>query len=127
MEKKISLSNGEWKLMNCLWGHSPRTITAIVEALKDETGWNKHTVIPMLSRLETKGAVHYETGARAKQYYPSIPRDDAVVAETRSFLSKVHSGSVGLMLSAMIDQKELSKEELDELYSILSKAETKEV
>ena len=127
MDRKINLSNGEWKLMNCLWEHSPRTITAIVEALKSETGWNKHTVIPMLSRLETKGAVHYVPGARAKQYYPSIPRDDAVVAETRSFLSKVYSGSVGLMLSAMIDQKELSKEELDELYSILSKADAREV
>ena len=127
MEKKISLSNGEWKLMNCLWEKHPRTITAIVEALKDETGWNKHTVIPMLSRLEIKGAVHFVHGARAKQYYPSVPRDDVVISETRSFLSKVYSGSVGLMLSAMIDQEELSKEELDELYSILDKAENKEV
>ena len=31
------------------------------------------------------------------------------------------------MLSAMIDQEALSQEELDELYSILNKAETKEV
>ncbi|MCL2152151.1 MAG: BlaI/MecI/CopY family transcriptional regulator [Oscillospiraceae bacterium] len=127
MEKKICLSNGEWKLMNCLWERSPRTITAIVEALKDETGWNKHTVIPMLSRLEIKGVVHFVHGARAKQYYPSVPREDAVITETRSFLSKVYSGSVGLMLSAMIDQEELSKEELDELYSILDRAENKEV
>ena len=126
MEKKISLSNGEWKLMNCLWEQSPCTITAIVEALKDETGWNKHTVIPMLTRLEKKGAVHFEPGARAKQYYPSVPRGDAIIAETRSFLSKVYNGSVGLMLSAMIDQEELSKDELGELYSILSKAENGE-
>ena len=127
MERKISLSNGEWKLMSCLWERYPRTITELVEALRDETGWNKHTVIPMLTRLETKGAVHFIPGARAKQYYPSVPRGDAVIAETRSFLSKVYSGSVGLMLSAMIDQEALSKEELDELYAILSKAETNEV
>jgi len=126
MEKKISLSNGEWKLMNCLWERSPRTITALVETLKAETGWNKHTVIPMLSRLETKGAVYFEPGARAKQYYPAIARGDAVIAETRSFLSKVYSGRIGLMLSAMIDQEALSKDELDELYSILNNAEIKE-
>ena len=126
MDKKISLSNGEWKLMNCLWKQSPQTITALVEALKEDTGWNKHTVIPMLSRLESKGAVHFIQGARAKQYYPSIPREESVIAETRSFLSKVHSGSVGVMLSAMIDHKALSKEELDELYGILEKTENKE-
>ena len=127
MENKVKLSDGEWKLMNCLWEQSPRTITALVGALKDETGWNKHTVIPMLSRLETKGAVRYETGARAKQYYPSISRSDAVVAETHSFLSKVYNGKIGLMLNAMIDHKALSKDDIDELYSILDKAEAGEV
>ena len=124
MKKEINLSNGEWKIMNCLWEKSPRTITELVKALKDETGWNKHTVIPMLSRLESKGAVHYETGARAKQFYPSIPRENTALVETKSFLSKVYSGSIGLMLNAMIDNEALSREELDELYAILGKAET---
>jgi BlaI family penicillinase repressor len=123
LERKVSLSNGEWKLMNYLWEHAPRTITELVNALKEETGWDKHTVIPTLTRLEKKGAVHYVRGERAKLYYPSVDKGDVALAETQSFLTKVHGGRIGLMLSAMIDQKAISKEDLDELSTILNNAE----
>ena len=55
MKKPITLSDGEWKLMNRLW-EGPATITALTEGLREETGWQKNTVITMLSRLEKKGA-----------------------------------------------------------------------
>ena len=123
MEKKINLSDGEWKLMNCLWEQSPRTITALVAALKDDTGWTKHTIISMLSRMEAKGVIKYIRGERAKQYYPVIQHKNAAIAETHSFLSKVYGGKIGLMLNAMVDQEALTMDELDELYAILGKAE----
>lgn len=70
----VNLSDNEWKLMNLLWADAPRTITELVYQLKEDTGWSKHTVISMLSRLEAKGAVRHEEGARAKQFYPAIDR-----------------------------------------------------
>ena len=51
------LSNGEWTLMNALWERQPATVAQLVHALAPETGWSKHTVMTMLSRLEQKGAV----------------------------------------------------------------------
>lgn len=126
MRKKVGLSDGEWKIMNCLWEQAPRTITELVNALKEETGWDKHTVIPTLSRLEAKGAVHYERGTRAKLYYPSIDQTNVAIEETRNFLAKVHGGRIGSMLSAMIDQKALSKEDIDELNAILDRAGNKQ-
>ena len=50
-----------------------------------------------------------------------VPR--AVRGETRSFLDKVYRGSVGLMVSALAEDKALSRAEIDELYEILRKAE----
>ena len=44
----------------------------LVEQLREDTGWSKHTVITMLSRLEAKGAVRHEEGERAKQFYPIL-------------------------------------------------------
>ena len=79
---KINLSGSEWKLMNRLWEQSPRTITQLTAALHSETGWGKHTVITMLSRLEAKGAVRCQQGVRAKQYFPAIERQAAARAET---------------------------------------------
>ena len=54
---KVNLSDGEWKLMNRLWEGGELTIAQLTAALREETGWGKHTVITMLSRLEAKGAV----------------------------------------------------------------------
>ena len=119
---KISLSDSEWKLMNCLWSRSPRTITELTAAMKADTGWSKNTVITMLSRLEAKGAVRHEEGERAKRYFPVMDRRDAARAETESFLGKVYGGSLGLMMSAMVESRRLSESDIAELSAILDKA-----
>lgn len=77
-----NLTDAEWKLMHRLWETAPQTITQLTAALREETGWEKHTVITMLSRLEAKGAVRHEEGARAKQFSPAVKQGDAARAET---------------------------------------------
>ena len=119
---KIDLSNSEWKLMRRLWERAPRTITELTAAVRDETGWSKNTVITMLARLEAKGAVRHEEGGRAKQYFPAVRREDAAQAETESFLSKVYGGSLGLMMSAMVESRRLTEADIAELSAILDKA-----
>lgn len=117
----IQLSNYEWKIMSLIWDEEPQTVTKITKALEEETGWSKHTVITYLKRLEAKGAVHYEEGARAKLYYADIKRKDAQLQEIDSFLSKVFSGNLGLMINTMIKEEKLSDEEIEELVNMLKK------
>lgn len=119
---KINLSDGEWKLMNKLWEGAPLTITQLTAKLQSETGWEKHTVITMLSRLEAKGAVVHDGGRPAKRYSPALAKEDAAQSETRSFLDKVYGGRLGLMMSAMMDSRALSQEDIDELTAILESA-----
>ena len=119
--KQISLSDNEWKLMGRLWERSPRTIMELTADLREETGWSKNTIITMLSRLEAKGAVRHEGGARAKAYYPAVDRETAARAETESFLGKVYGGSLGLLVSAMVESRALTEEDLAELSAILEK------
>lgn len=116
---KVHLSDGEWKLMNKLWDASPRTITELT-ALREETGWSKNTVITMLSRLDAKQAVYYEEGLRAKQYYSAVTREEAIREESESVLEKV--GSVGLLMSAMVESRKLTESDLAELSAILERA-----
>lgn len=123
MERHINLSDGEWKLMNLLWERAPRTISQMVQALAGDTDWDKATVLVMLRRMAQKGAVRFEQNGRSKQYFPAVPKEGVAVAETESFLHRVFGGSLGLMVSAMATQKALSKDDIDELYAILRKAE----
>ena len=120
---KIDLSKNEWKLMRRLWEWSPRTITELTAALRDETGWSKNTVITMLTRLEAKGAVRHEEGGKAKLYFPTLQQEEAARTETENFLSKVYGGSLGLMMSAMVESRQLTEKDIAELSAILDKAE----
>lgn len=119
---KTELSDGEWTLMKALWESAPMTIAQLTGAMRDSTGWSKHTIISMLSRLEAKGVVSYQSNGRAKVYSPVLRREDAVRRETSHFLEKVFDGHLGIMLNAVMDSRPLTQADLDELSAILEKA-----
>ena len=123
----INLTNSEWYVLDCLWERSPMTVMELVAALGDRLGWAKSTTITTLRRMEDKGLVRCTVEGRGKHYAPAVRRDRAVRGETRSFLDKVYQGSVGLMVSALAQDKALSKAEIDELYEILRRAEEGEL
>lgn len=118
----ISLSAGEWQIMECLWEKSPRTLMEMVRELSPSTGWHKSTVVTMVGRLEAKGAVGYIEGGRARLYSPSISRDQAALQETESLLHRVYRGSVGMMVNTLADGRGLSREDIADLTAILERA-----
>lgn len=120
----VSLSDGEWKIMNRLW-EQESTITELKNILYEDTGWDKHIIITMLSRMEKKGAISHKDGGRAKIFYPLVSREEVSMQETRGFLQKVYRGSLGMMVNAMVEDKALSKEDIQELYDILEQAKAR--
>lgn len=50
-----------------------------------------------------------------------MDRETAARAETESFLGKVYGGSLGLLVSAMVESRALTEEDLAELSAILEK------
>ncbi len=118
----VSLSDGEWKIMNVLWESGGNTITELTGLLQEETGWDKHIIITMLNRMERKKAVGHKQGGRAKIFYPVVSRGEVSMRETRGFLEKVYRGSLGMMVNAMVEDQALSDEEIQELYAILEQA-----
>ncbi len=121
-EKSVDLSPGEWRIMEKLWAKNPRTLMELVRALAGDTGWSKSTVVTMVGRLEAKGAVAYDEGGRARQYRPTVTRDQAALSETEGLLKRVYRGSLGLLVNTLADSRGLSREDIDELTAILERA-----
>ena len=119
----VSLSDGEWKIMNRLWESGGNTITELTGYLQEETGWDKHIIITMLNRMEKKEAIAHRQGGRAKIFYPLVSRGEVSMQETRGFLEKVYRGSLGMMVNAMVEDQALSEGEIQELYAILEQAQ----
>lgn len=118
-----TLTAAEWRLMECLWEKSPCTGREAVETLKKRVGWSRSTTLTMLRRMEDKGIIHCENTAGVKTYSPLIPREDAVIRETDTFLDRVYKGSVSMMVNTITQKQPLSQQEIDALYAILKQAE----
>ena len=119
---QISLSAGEWQVMERLWEQSPRTLMELVRELSPATGWHKSTIVTMVGRLEAKGAVTRTEGGRARLYAPAVPRERAALEETESLLHRVYRGSVGMMVNTLADGRGLTDRDIEELSAVLEKA-----
>ena len=118
MDKKLTVTQTEWIIMELLW-EAPRTMMEMVNILCETQSWSKSTVTTMVRRMTEKGLVDYDTDGRTKLFRVAISREDVVAQETDSLLNRAYRGSLGLLLSTMVNSKRLSKSDIDELYAIL--------
>lgn len=121
MEKHHVTAN-EWKIMELLW-QGPETLMEMVTRLGKSMNWSKSTVTTMIRRMTEKELITYHTEGRTKVFRAAVSREDVVAQETDSLLERAYRGSLGMMLSAMVSHKNLSKADIDELYAILKEAE----
>lgn len=123
MKQEVHVTKSEWYVMSCLWEEHPRSLMQIVPLLKERVGWSKSTCATMVRRMTEKGMIGYEENGKTKYFYPVVKKEDVVVQETRDFLQRIYDGSIGMMMSALVQQNDLSKEDIQELQEILKAAE----
>jgi BlaI family penicillinase repressor len=122
MERQQTVTQAEWPIMELLW-EAPRTLMEMVSALCTKHAWSKSTVTTMIRRMVDKGLIVFHTEGRTKIFHPAVSREDVTARETHSLLRRAYNGSVGLLVSAMADRHDLTKQDIDELYAILKQAE----
>lgn len=122
MDRKLTVTHTEWSIMELLW-EEPRTLMELVNTLSKTVGWSKSTVTTMVRRMTEKELIDFETDGRTKLFRAAVSREDVVARETDSLLDRAYQGSIGMMLSAMVNSKHLTKSDIDELYAILKEAE----
>lgn len=125
MKEEVKVTNSEWYVMNCLWEQSPLSLMQLVPLLKESAGWSKSTSATMVRRMTEKELIYYEENGKTKYFFPKVDKQDVVVQETRDFLQRIYDGSVGMMMSALVRQDDLSAEDIQELQEILKVAEKK--
>ena len=115
----IQVTEAEWKIMEVLWDHAPRTIGEITRILEPETGWTRHTVITLLKRMTEKGVVSVDDSERAKLYTPMISREEASTEETHKFLSHIFKGKASLLVNHLVEAGDLSEDDLRQILNVI--------
>ena len=119
MNKIPKISDSEREVMKVLWKKSPLTSSQIIEILKEYSSWNPKTIHTLISRLVNKDAIRVKKGGPFYLYSPNISEEECRKVETKSFIKKVYSGSIKLLISNFIKDEKLSWKEIDELKQIL--------
>lgn len=121
--EQMTVTPSEWNVLEVLWQDGPQTLTELVPKLQERIGWSKSTTATMVRRMSEKGILTYEIQGRGKLFIPNVARNAVVAQETDSLLKRAYQGSIGLMVSAMAQRNNLTKQDIDELYQILKDAE----
>ncbi len=138
--KHITISDAEWVIMKALWdseyeqpedtGVQPAeaspaclTLRQIADAV-EEHGWGYSTVRTMVGRLVDKGAIGADrSNPGSFSYYPAVSEAVCRRQEVKSFLNRVFDGSARLLVSALVEDRGLTKEEEETLLAIIDKME----
>ncbi|MEM6279393.1 MAG: BlaI/MecI/CopY family transcriptional regulator [Verrucomicrobiota bacterium] len=114
------ISDSEWKVMEVAWKDSPVTAQEVTETLGKREDWKPQTVKTLLGRLVKKGALHYEPQGNRYLYTPALSREEAVAAETGSFLERISRGSLAPMLNHLVESdRPLREEEIAAMRELL--------
>ena len=111
-EQLPQISEAEYEIMKIIWAHHPISTNDVCEQVSKTHHWSPKTVHTLLSRLYSKQAVSYEKKNRMYYYSPLIRREDYLLQENRSFLNRFYDGRVDTMFSAFLNEKDVSRQEL---------------
>ena len=123
MAKLTHLPDAELEVMQALWALDRYPAHTADIAQKLSRDWKAPTLLKLLSRLEERGFVKGEKEGRANVYTPVVQREDYLAAESRSFLNRLHGGSLSSLVAALAPETGLTAEDVKALEALLKKGE----
>lgn len=123
MGSASKISDSEWEIMKIIWKNPNCTAMDIIKQLEDSKDWKPKTIKTLIRRLVDKNIVGFEQVGREYKYYSLIDEEECIKTESASFLQRVYSGSLKAMVLNFIEGDNLSKEDIENLKSILNEKE----
>jgi predicted transcriptional regulator len=116
MARRI-FTNRELDVMSILWRTGGATVTEVRDQLGDDLAYT--SVLSALQTLEDKGYVTHEAEGRAYRYLPLIEPEEAGRNALSRILDKVFHGSAESLLAQLVEERNLSRAELERMRRVL--------
>ena len=120
------LGERELDIMAALWREGPGTVAEVQGRLPATLAYN--TVLTILRNLEAKGFVGHTAEGRLFRYAPAVSEQAVRSSALSRLVDKLFRGSPMQAVAHLVDDEQLSAEELKGLYELLDArlAETRE-
>ena len=121
-KKSPTLTDAELRLMDVIWQKRSATAAEVLAALLDsELAYT--TVLNTLRILEAKGYLRHTKDAKAFIYHPLIEREEASRTALQYIVSRFFGNSPRLLVSNLIEDEKLSKQDLRRLKQLIEESE----
>ena len=127
-QTKISapqLTEAEWTIMKVVWDNEPCAAGTVQEALTKSKDWAYSTVKTTMDRMVNKGLLEITKIRNLQLFNSRISREDANKGEFRKMLKRAFDGALTPMMQFLIENENLSAEELKKLRELTAKAKVK--
>ena len=118
--KTKKASSGELELLSLLWRLGPLTIAEVHEAMERPIGYT--TVQTRLNRLVENGLAA-KSKQRPAKYSASVSADDVSANQLELLLDRVTEGNVVPLVAHLVDDRNLTRDEIGKLKKIIDDAE----
>lgn len=108
----------ELAVMSVLWQHGSATVADVREHLDEELAYT--SVLSALQTLEDKGYVRHEPEGRAYRYFPTVAADKAGQSAISRIRDAIFQGSAERMFAQLVSDRQLSRQELERMQSLLA-------
>ena len=113
--KDTRISDAELEILEVLWTAGEALNANEIRArLNEKKDWERTTVLTLIRRLLDKGVITQEK-QEVYYYSPLVERSVYVKEETKSFLNKFFKGNAKNLAAALIEDEDLSREDIEEL------------
>ena len=120
--RSSTLTEQELEIMKVVWDRESATVRDVYEALLEHRKVAYTTVMTMMKILEQKKYLKKTLVERAYVYRPTQPKRQVVGAMVRDFVNRVFNGSAEPLLVHLVEEHNLSREELEEIARLRRKA-----
>jgi len=114
------LTTAEEEIMQFIWKLDRCTVSDIISTMKGEKP--PHSTISSIVRiLEKKGFVDHKAYGRTYEYFHVISKENYTKKTLSSFVKNYFDGSMDQLVSFLVQEEKMSKEELNDLVKKLKK------
>src|ERR1041384_3667345 len=117
-----TLTEQELEIMKIVWERESASVRDVYEAILERRKVAYTTVMTMMKILEHKKYLKKTLADRAYVYRPAQPKGEVIGDMVRDFVNRVFNGSAEPLLLHLVEEHDLSSEELEEIARLRRKA-----
>lgn len=113
-EDYLNITAAELRILKILWQIGSGTVRDVKDQLAAESDEAPAytTVMTLMNQLAAKSALHVDRGRQPFVYKPAVQRERVLTQRLRQFVENVFDGQAGELVLRLVEQAEISPEDL---------------